>query len=205
MVSFIAWVWPHVLHGARSALLTMLPSMPSTEPGTQLVPKECLFTESPRLNMEPGTQLVSNECLWKRHREREPRTEGEERRREGPERDKRQTRQRWMTPRASAGDPHLARTVASKQVAPQAQGPAHCQLLGPRFPPAAGEEMRAHVSQVFDGRAMDLLESGHFAGSAWELVARAAAPGLCGFSGLCSYPHVRRQPVPPLVCALIPT
>lgn len=86
---FIAWVWPHVLHGARSALLTTLPSMPSTEPGTQLVPNECLFTESPRLNMEPSTQLVSNECLWKRHREREPRTEGEERRREGPERDKR--------------------------------------------------------------------------------------------------------------------
>lgn len=62
---------------------------------------------------------------------------------------------------------------------------------------AGEEEMRAHVYQVFDGRAMALLESGHFACSAWELVARAAAPGLCGFSGLCSYPHMRRQPVPP--------
>lgn len=53
--SFIEWVWElTVLHGARSTLLTTLSSVP----GTQLVPNECLFTESPGLSVEPGTQLV---------------------------------------------------------------------------------------------------------------------------------------------------
>lgn len=52
---------------------------------------------------------------------------------------------------------------------------------------------------AFDGSAMGLLESGHFAGSAWELVARAAAPGLC-LSGLCSCPYMRMQPAPPGPC-----
>lgn len=37
------WVWAHTVpHGTRATLLSTLSSMPSAEPGTQLVPNECL-------------------------------------------------------------------------------------------------------------------------------------------------------------------
>lgn len=49
--------------------------------------------------------------------------------------------------------------------------------------------MRSDSTPALHGGAPGLARARAPWGSAWELVARAAAPELCGFSGLCSCSH----------------